>query len=108
MTDFNDREQNFERKYAHDEELRFKAAMRRNKLLGLWAAEKLGLSGDEATDYAKSVIEADFEEVGDADVIRKVSADFQAKGIEISTHQVEHRLQECMEEARNQIMKELG
>ena len=78
MSNMNDRERAFENKFAHDEELKFKATARRNKLLGLWAAEKLGKSGDEAEAYAKTVVMADFEEVGDEDVFRKVRADFDA------------------------------
>src|SRR6201986_1591116 len=80
MTTFDKREEGFEKKFAHDEEVRFKANARRNKLLGLWAAEKLGLSGAAADAYAKEVVAADFEESGDADVARKVRKDFDAKG----------------------------
>ncbi len=80
MTLFNDREDAFERQFAHDEQLRFKATARRNKLFGLWAAEQLGKTGDEAEAYAKSVVLADFEEAGDADVIRKVRQDLEAAG----------------------------
>lgn len=76
MTTFDQRKDAFENKFAHDEELRFKATARRNKLLGLWAAEKLGKSGADAEAYAKSVVVADFEEAGDADVLRKVKNDF--------------------------------
>ena len=81
MTTFDKREEGFEKKFAHDEELRFKANARRNKLLGLWAAEKMGLTGAEADAYAKEVVVADFEEAGDDDVFRKVREDFDAKGI---------------------------
>src|SRR5918911_909336 len=80
MTTFDKREEGFEKKFAHDEELRFKANARRNKLLGLWAAEKLGLSGAEADAYAKEVVAADFEEAGDKDVQNKVVKDLAAKG----------------------------
>src|ERR1700726_4967752 len=72
MTTFDKREEAFEKQFAHDEELKFKATARRNKLLGLWAAEKLGLGGAEADSYAKSVVMADFEEAGDHDVMRKI------------------------------------
>ncbi|GAK33050.1 MULTISPECIES: DUF1476 domain-containing protein [Iodidimonas] len=106
MSMFNDREQNFEAKYALDENLRFKTAMRRNKLLGLWAAAEFGMSAEDALAYAKTVIDSDFEEVGDKDVIRKVLADFRAHKIEMTEHHLERRLQECMEEARNEIMQE--
>ena len=80
MTTFDKREEGFEKKFAHDEELRFKANARRNKLLGLWAAEKLGLTGADAEAYAEGVVVADFEEAGDDDVFRKVRADLDAKG----------------------------
>jgi hypothetical protein len=88
MTSFDKREDAFEKQFAHDEELRFKATARRNKLLGLWAAEKLGLSGAEAESYAKSVVMSDFEEVGDHDVLRKIRKDFDAKGVAQSDHQI--------------------
>ena len=81
MTTFDKREEGFEKQFAHDEELRFKANARRNKLLGLWAAEKMGLSGPDADAYAKEVVVADFEEAGDDDVFRKVRKDFDAKGV---------------------------
>jgi hypothetical protein len=77
MTTFDDRKDAFEKKFAHDEELRFKATARRNKLLGLWAAQKLGKSGADAEAYAKSVVLADFQEAGDDDVLRKVQADLE-------------------------------
>ena len=80
MTLFNEREDAFEKQFAHDEELRFKATARRNKLLGLWAAERLGKAGDEAEAYARSVVLADFEEAGDADVLRKVRQDLEGAG----------------------------
>ena len=81
MSDFSDREKGFERKFALDEELRFKAMARRNKLLGLWAAEKLGKTGEAAEAYAKEVVAADFEEAGDGDVLRKLKTDFDAAGM---------------------------
>ncbi len=81
MTTFDDREKGFEKKFAHDEELRFKATARRNKLLGLWAAAKLGKTGDAAEAYAKDVVMADFEEAGDDDVVRKVVKDLAAAGV---------------------------
>jgi hypothetical protein len=80
MTLFNEREDAFEKQFAHDEELRFKATARRNKLLGLWVAERLGKTGDEAESYARSVVLADFEEAGDADVLRKVRQDLESAG----------------------------
>ena len=81
MTSFDKREDAFEKQFAHDEELRFKATARRNKLLGLWAAEKMGLAGADADAYAKAVVVADFEEAGDHDVFRKVRADLDAKKV---------------------------
>lgn len=81
MSTFDKREEGFEKKFALDEEQKFKAEARRNKLLGLWAAEKLGKTGDEAAAYAKEVVAADFEEAGDADVLRKVVGDLAGKGV---------------------------
>lgn len=81
MTTFDKRQEGFEKKFALDEEQKFKAGAKRNRRLGLWVAEKLGLSGDEADAYAKSVVAADFEEAGDEDVFRKVRADLDAKGL---------------------------
>lgn len=103
MTTFDDRKDAFEKKHAHDEELAFKAVARRNKLLGQWVAGQLGLSGADAEAYAKSVVEADFEEAGDADVIRKVKADLAAKGIEMSDHRIMVKLAELLVEAQKQI-----
>jgi hypothetical protein len=99
MTSFDKREEAFEQQFAHDEELRFKATARRNKLLGQWAAEKLGLSGAEAENYAKSVVMADFEEAGDHDVLRKIRNDFDAKGVAQSDHQIGRVMSELMEKA---------
>ncbi|MGE0230929.1 MAG: DUF1476 domain-containing protein [Flavobacteriaceae bacterium] len=107
MSTFDKREDSFERKYAHDEELRFKAEARRNKLLGVWAAGLLGLSGTEAQDYAKSVVMADFQEAGDHDVFRKVFGDLQAAGVDQSEHQVRRTMDELMAEAINQIKTEV-
>lgn len=81
MSTFDKRQEGFEKKFALDEEQKFKAEARRNKLLGLWAAEKLGKTGDEAAAYAKEVVSADFEEAGDADVLRKVMKDLEGKGV---------------------------
>jgi hypothetical protein len=103
MSDFSDREKGFERKFVMDEELRFKATVRRNKLLGLWAAEKLGKSGDDAEAYAKEVVSADFEEAGDHDVLRKVKADFDAAGVAQSEHQIRRTMDELMAQAVEQI-----
>jgi hypothetical protein len=106
MASFDDREKAFEKKFAHDQELQFKAQARRNKLLGLWAAEKLGLVGDSASDYAKSVVKADFAEPGDEDVFRKIRQDFDAKGVSQSDHQIRRTMDELMVTAKGQIMNE--
>jgi hypothetical protein len=103
MTTFDKREEGFEKKFAHDEELRFKASARRNKLLGLWAAEKLGLAGPEADAYAKEVVSSDFEESGDEDVFRKIRRDFDAKNVAQSDHQIRRTMTELMEQAIAQI-----
>jgi len=103
MNTFDDRKKGFENKFAHDEELRFKATARRNKLLGLWAAEKLGLSGDAAESYAKEVVASDFEEAGDDDVVRKVLGDLKAKNVDQSEHQVRRTMDELMVTAVEQI-----
>ena len=94
-----DREEGFERKFAFDEELRFKATARRNKFLGLWAAEKLGKSGEDAEAYAKSVVIAHFEEAGDEDVFRKVRKDFDNAGVDQSDHQIRRTMEELMARA---------
>ncbi|MBD1548016.1 DUF1476 domain-containing protein [Roseibium aggregatum] len=106
MSTFDKREEGFENKFAHDEELRFKASARRNKLLGLWAAEALGLEGDEAQEYAKGVVRADFEEPGDEDVFRKIRADFDAGNVDQSDHQIRRTMDELMHKAVEQIRTE--
>ena len=103
---FDDREKALEGKYAHDAELQFKVNARRNKLLGLWAAEQMGLKADAAAQYAKSVVESDFERAGDEDVFRKVVADLKAKKIDVSDHRLRKRMDELLQEARKQLMKE--
>ena len=103
MTTFDKREEGFEKKFAHDEELRFKANARRNRLLGLWAAEKMGLSGPAADAYAKEVVVADFEEAGDNDVLRKVSKDFKAKGVAQSDQDIRRIMDELMSKAVAEI-----
>jgi hypothetical protein len=100
MTTFNEREEGFEKKFAHDEELRFKATARRNKLLGAWAAEKLGMTGAAAETYAKEVVMADFEE---RDVFRKVRKDFDAKGVAQSDQDIRKIMQELLGVAVTQI-----
>lgn len=103
MNTFDDRETAFEAKFAHDEEMTFKAEARANKLLGLWAAEKMGISGDEAEAYAKTVIVADFEEAGDEDVIRKVTADLEGK---ITSDEIRAKRKDCVIEAKGQLAEE--
>ena len=103
MTTFDKREEGFEKKFAHDEELRFKASARRNKLLGLWAAERLGLSGAEAEAYAKEVVLADFEEPGDHDIFRKIRRDFDAKKVAMSDQDLRHVMDDLMNMAVEQI-----
>lgn len=98
-----DRQEGFERKFALDEELRFKAMARRNKALGLWAAEKLGKTGAEAEAYAKEVIMADFKEVGDDDVLQKVKADLDAAGVEQSEHQIRRTMEELLSKAIDDV-----
>jgi hypothetical protein len=103
MTTFDKREEGFEKKFAHDEELRFKANARRNKLLGLWAAEKMGLSGPAPDAYAKEVVVADFEEAGDDDVFRKIRKDFDAKGVAQSDQDIRKAMIDLMAQAIDQI-----
>ncbi len=103
MTTFDKREEGFEKKFALDEEQKFKAEARRDKLLGLWVAEKLGLSADAASDYAKTVVAADFEEAGDAGVVRKVMGDLTAKGIAITEPQIRVKMDELMAQAIVQV-----
>ena len=106
MTTFEDREKGYERKFAHDQELKFRATARRNKMLGLWAAEQLGLSGEEAQAYAKEVIKADLEIPGDDDVFRKIRRDFDAKGVQKSDHQIRIKMVDLMGVAISQIEAE--
>lgn len=103
MSGLDKRQDGFEKKFAHDEELQFKAGARRNKLLGLWAAEKLGKSGADADTYAKSVVIADFEEAGDEDVFRKIRKDFDDGGVQQSDHQIRRTMDELMATAVEQV-----
>ena len=103
MSGFDKRREGYESKFAHDEDLKFKATARRNKLLGLWAAEKMGISGEAADAYAKEVVKADFEEAGDDDVFRKVRKDFDAKAVTVSDHQIRREMEELMAKAVEQI-----
>ncbi len=104
MTTMKDRENAFENKYAHDAEMQFKAEARRNKLLGLWAAELLGKTGDAAMEYAREVIKSDFEEAGDEDVYRKVSGDLGDKADEAT---IRAQMAALMTEAKAQILNEI-
>lgn len=103
MTTFDKREEAFEQQFAHDEELRFKATARRNKLLGLWAADKLGLGGADADSYALSVVMAAFEDKGERDVMTKIRTDFDAKGVAQSDHQISRHMTELMARAIEDI-----
>ena len=103
MAGFDERKDAFERKFAHDAELRFKATARRNKLFGLWAAQKLGKSGSDAEAYARAVILADFQEAGDGDVIRKVRQDFEVVGNTACEAELASVLSSLMSEAIEQI-----
>ncbi len=105
MASMDDREKAFENKFAHDEELKFRAMARRNKMLGLWAAEKLGKTGDAAEAYAKEVINSDFEEAGDHDVFRKVRKDFDDAGVDQSDHQICRTMDELLDQAVEQVRK---
>ena len=106
MSGMDDRQKAFEDKFAHDQELQFKVQARRNKLLGLWAAEKLGKSPDQLDEYAKSVVISDFAEPGDDDVLRKVLADFEAGGVDVSREALRHEMDRLMREAMDQVMNE--
>ena len=103
MTTFDKREEGFEKKFAHDEELKFKAEARRDRLLGLWVAEKLGLSGEAASDYARTVVAADFEDEGDRDVAGKVMRDLAAKGVDLSEAALRAKMDELMAQAIAQV-----
>ena len=103
MSGFDKRREGYESKFAHDQDLKFKATARRNKLLGLWAAEKLGLSGPEADAYAKEVVKADFEEAGDEDVFRKIRRDLDAKQVVVSDHLIRRQMEDLMATAVEQI-----
>jgi hypothetical protein len=107
MASFNEREKGFENKFKHDQELQFKAMARRNKLLGLWAAEKMGITGAAADAYAKEVVRADFEAPGDDDVLKKVLGDLKAKKIDASEHTIRRRMDELLVEAKTQLSKEV-
>lgn len=106
MTSMKDREDAFENKFVHDENLKFRAMVRRNKMLGLWAAEKLGKTGDEAEAYAREVVNADFEEAGDHDVFRKLRRDFDAANVAQSDHQIRRTMDDLLNDAIDQVKSE--
>ena len=106
MPTFEDREKAQEAKWAHDHEATFKISARRNKLLGLWAAEQMSLSGGAADAYAREVVQSDFEETGSEDVYRKVIGDLKGKGVETSEHRVRREMERLLEVARTQVMEE--
>jgi hypothetical protein len=103
MTTFDKREEGFEKKFSLDEEQKFKSMARRNRMLGSWAAEKLGLSGDAAAAYAKDVVASDFEKAGDEDVLAKVSKDFAAKGVKVDAAAIRAKMNELLAEAVAQV-----
>ena len=107
MTQFDDRERAFEAKFARDEELQFRVLARRNRLLGEWAAELMGLSEAETASYAKDVVRADFEEAGDEDVIRKLLGDLTSAGIDVDDQRIRDALDHKSVEARRQLMQSL-
>lgn len=104
MTNFSDRERAFEAKFANDQELQFKIIARRNRLLGEWAAERMGLTPEERDAYAKAVVQADFEEVGDEDVIRKVTGDLTSAKVDVTDSEIRAALEAMTVEARRQFM----
>jgi len=106
MTTFDERERSYEKKFAMDEELRFKAEARRNKAVGQWAAEKLGLTGAEVDEYVKSVRKADLAEKGDDDVFRKIRKDFDEKGVKISDPELQKKLADTMSEVMTVLAAE--
>jgi hypothetical protein len=103
MASFDDRKKGMEEKFRHDQELTFKINNRRNKLLGLWAAGKMGLSGEAADAYAKEVVASDFEKAGEEDVVEKVAGDLKGKGLAVSPEQVRDEMKRLLPEARKQI-----
>lgn len=108
MTGFEKREKGFEAKYRLDQETQFKISARRNKLLGLWAADRMGLSGASAEQYAKEVVAADFEMPGDEDVLKKVLKDLRAKGLDITDTEVRKQMDKLVETAREQVLEAVG
>ena len=107
MSGFDERQKGFEKKFEKDQELQFKATARRNRLLGLWAAGLMGITGEAAEAYAKEVVRADLEKPGEDDVVDKVMGDFKAKGIAQSEHQLRRKMDELLGVARQQIMTDV-
>ncbi len=105
MTTFDERADAFEKKFAHDQDLQFKATARRNKMLGQWAAAKLGKTGPDAEAYAKSVLMADFEEAGDDDVLRKVRGDLQAAGVAVTDAEIRTQMEALLADAKKSLME---
>jgi len=105
MTTFDDREKAFETKFAHDQEMAFRVIARRNRLIGTWAAERMGLTAAETDAYAKAVVQADFEEAGDEDVVRKLLGDLVSAGVETSDGEIRTALEEKTVEARRQLLE---
>ena len=103
---FKDRERGFENKWAHDADMRFKVMARRNKLLGLWAAGEMGITGDKANEYAMSVVQADFQKPGDEDVFEKVQADFAAAKVSVADRALRAKMDELLHVAGEQVMGE--
>ncbi len=106
MPTFDERERHFETQYSRDQDLRFRVNARRNRLLGEWAAGQLGLSGEAVKDYARQVVESDFEKPGDDDVLQKVLGDLTAKGVDIDERRLRRRMEEMLETAKQQVMAE--
>ena len=105
MTTFDDRERGFENRFAHDQEMAFRIAARRNRLLGVWAAELMGLTPAETDAYAKAVVQADFEEAGDEDILRKLLGDLVSAGVDIDEGRIRHALDDKLVEARRQLLE---
>lgn len=106
MSTFDEREKGYETRYAREQEFEFRVQARRAKLMGLWAAEKMGLTGAEAEQYARDLVKADFEEPGVEDILRKLKADFAARGLDISEHRIRRELEEQLAIAREQLRQE--
>lgn len=106
MSGFDDRLKGFEAKFTHDQELRFRVMATRNRLLGRWAAERLGIPQDEVDAFVLSVVKSDFEEAGDEDVIRKVLSDFEERGVALERGDLLHQLDHCLGEAKRQVARE--